>query len=271
MLFPANLVLFRNQIYSYISFYNFVLSQAHRRLVKKYHPDRNRENQKAASDKFKEVQEAYEVLSDERKRNIYDTYGDEALKPGGTSPGGFSHSNGFGQDGGDVSEAIYQMFFGGSRGAAHAPGTGGFFSQMFGFDSPPNDFAGFNSFGGRPQPSATLEATLEVSLEELYSGATKIVTVPHRIRVSGSPIAYTYKHTYTVTLKPGWKDGTSLKYPAQEITLNQIGATRLPPVSLKLKTRPHNYFERVGDDLIIKVILRASQVESFLLPFKRDP
>ena len=60
---------------------------AHRKLVRKYHPDVNKNN-KAAEEKFKEVQEAYDVLSDEHKRKGYDQFGHAGVGAGGAGPGG---------------------------------------------------------------------------------------------------------------------------------------------------------------------------------------
>ncbi|ROT70972.1 putative dnaJ protein-like 1 [Penaeus vannamei] len=65
------------------------IKRAYRNMALKYHPDKNKSND--AEEKFKLVAEAYEVLSDKKKRNIYDQYGDEGLKggmPGGRSTGG---------------------------------------------------------------------------------------------------------------------------------------------------------------------------------------
>lgn len=104
------------------------------------------------------------------------------------------------------------------------------------------------------------EVELEVSLEELFSGATKSISVPHRVRVAGSPLAYLYRHSYAVQLKAGWKDGTVLKYPPVDVMLKQIGGVRIPAVTIKLRVAPHPDFERIGDDLIRKVSVPASQV-----------
>lgn len=83
------------------------IKKAYRKLALKYHPDRNQGN-KEAEDKFKLINEAYEVLSDDEKRTVYDRYGKEALKGGGTS-GGFSDFSDLGD--------LFSSFFGGGFGS----------------------------------------------------------------------------------------------------------------------------------------------------------
>lgn len=87
------------------------IKKAYRKMALKYHPDRN-QGDKEAEEKFKLVNEAYEVLSNEEKRSIYDRYGKDALKGGGFGSGGA----GFGgfEDLGD----IFSSFFGGGFGGA---------------------------------------------------------------------------------------------------------------------------------------------------------
>ena len=58
------------------------LKKAYRKLAMKWHPDKNKENRKQAEEKFKKISEAYDVLSDKQKRNIYDKFGEEGLKSG---------------------------------------------------------------------------------------------------------------------------------------------------------------------------------------------
>ena len=113
------------------------IRKAYRKLARKYHPDLN-PGDKAAEEKFKQVQEAYDVLSDSKKRQIYDQYGfySDNIPPGGGRPGaGAGHSGpGMGFGGFDFSEYVNQR----PGGAGDSQGEGGFsgfrdiFSQFFG-------------------------------------------------------------------------------------------------------------------------------------------
>lgn len=90
------------------------IKKAYRKMARKYHPDLNKDNPEAA-EKFKECNEAYEVLSDEQKRQQYDQFGMSAFENGGMGgPGGFGGGNPFGGAGG--MEDIFDMFFGGGGG-----------------------------------------------------------------------------------------------------------------------------------------------------------
>ena len=122
------------------------LKSAYRKLAMKYHPDRNPDDA-AAEARFKEANEAYDVLKDPDKRAAYDQYGHAAFENGGPSQGG-----GFG--------------FGGSSGFADI------FDEMFG------DFGG----GGRTQSGAThgadLRYNMQISLEDAFSGRETHIRVP---------------------------------------------------------------------------------------------
>mgnify|MGYP003081770458 FL=1 len=131
------------------------IKKAYRKLAMKYHPDRNPDN-KEAEEKFKEVQKAYDTLSDKEKRTMYDQYGHAAFEQG-AGAGGFGGFGGFGGQGG----------FGGAQGFDFSD----IFSQMFG---------GGGSAGGR-QPDysgADLKVGIEISLEEAAKGVKKRINIP---------------------------------------------------------------------------------------------
>ncbi|MCR5186758.1 MAG: molecular chaperone DnaJ [Clostridia bacterium] len=103
------------------------LKKAFRKLAKKYHPDANPDNKEEAEKKFKEVNEAYEVLSDKQKRQMYDQFGFNAPGAGGQGGGYYSYGSGFDgfggfSDFGDFSDLgdIFSSFFGGGSSRARS-------------------------------------------------------------------------------------------------------------------------------------------------------
>jgi DnaJ family protein A protein 2 len=122
------------------------IKKAYKKMAIKYHPDKNPNNPEAEH-KFKEVSEAYEVLSDENKRQMYDKYGKEGLKEGGFG----AHS----------AADIFEQFFG-----------GGGFSSFFGG-------------GGRgPRRTEDIHHELGVTLEDLYKGKTTKLSVTRNVLCS---------------------------------------------------------------------------------------
>jgi molecular chaperone DnaJ len=93
------------------------IRQAYKQLIKKWHPDRNHQNRKEAEEKFKEIQEAYEVLSDPEKRAMYDRFGYVGdVPPNAGSGGGFGGFEDIFKDFGDfINNDIFNIFFGDQR------------------------------------------------------------------------------------------------------------------------------------------------------------
>ena len=129
------------------------IKSAFRKLAKKYHPDLNKDNP-SAEEKFKEVQEAYEVLSDEQKRKMYDQYGHAGVS--GAAGSGFS---GFGGAGFDASDFDF----------------GDIFDNIFG--------GGFSGFGGstagrnRAVRGSDLLMHFEISFEEAVFGSSRDINL----------------------------------------------------------------------------------------------
>ena len=132
------------------------LKKSYRRLAMKCHPDRNPGDAEAEA-KFKELSEAYEVLSDAEKRAAYDRYGHDAFEGGmgGGRPGGGFHG------GGDFSSAFSDVF-----------------DDLFG------DFMGGGRGGGRQRSTrgADLRYNMRITLEEAFSGAQKTISVPTSVQ-----------------------------------------------------------------------------------------
>lgn len=122
------------------------IKSAFRKLAMKYHPDRN-SGDPTAEQKFKEINEAYDILKDEQKRAAYDQYGHAAFDGNGGMGGGFG-------------------------GGFEAGGFADIFDEMFG------DFAGRRSGGGGPSRGNDLRFNLEISLEDAFKGKETRIRVP---------------------------------------------------------------------------------------------
>ncbi|KAI3439978.1 J domain-containing protein [Psidium guajava] len=237
------------------------LKKAYRKLAMKWHPDKNPNNKKEAEAKFKQISEAYEVLSDPQKRAVYDQYGEEGLKgqvppPGAGGPGGatFFHTgegpNVFRFNPRDANDIFAEFFgfsspFGGGMGGSGMRGGSRSFGGMFGDDI-------FSSFGeGRPMSQGPrkpppIENKLPCSLEDLYKGTTKKMKISREIAdASGKTLPV--EEILTIDIKPGWKKGTKITFPEKG---NEQPGMLPADLVFVIDEKPHSTFTRDGNDLV---------------------
>lgn len=242
------------------------LKKAYRKLAMKWHPDKNPNNKKEAEARFKQISEAYEVLSDSQKRAIYDQYGEEGLKgqvpPPDAAAGGPGGATFFQTGEGpnvfrfnprNANDIFAEFFgfstpFGGGMGGGGGGGMRGarFSSSMFGDDI-------FSSFGeGRPmntgpRKAPPVERTLPCSLEELYKGTTKKMKISREIAdASGKTLPV--EEILTIDIKPGWKKGTKITFPEKGNEEPNVVPADLVFI---IDEKPHSVFTRDGNDLVI--------------------
>lgn len=155
------------------------IKSTYRRLAKKYHPDLNPNDEKA-QEKFKEVSEAYEVLSDEKKRKQYDQMGQygfsngqqfdpSAYGFGGGQGGTYTYSS---ADGADFSD-FFNTIFGGGQRSSSSSGMGFDIGDLFGGASGSRRSSGRS----RAPQRQSYESELEISIEEGYSGTSREVSL----------------------------------------------------------------------------------------------
>ena len=210
------------------------IKKAFRKLARTHHPDAGGDEAK-----FKEINEAYEVLGDEKKRALYDQYGTANENQ---IPRGWSGDQGFSVD--DI--------FGGSQGGQGFSGSwsdilesirrgeGAFGSNW--------DFGGF---GGSPRPhrGQDMNVTLKVSFDEAFRGVEKRVTV----RIPGKPAS----DTVTVKVPAGAVDGGRLRFKGKG-GLSQDGGE---PGDLLVTTKiePHPYYRRDKAEVIVDVPVTVAE------------
>jgi molecular chaperone DnaJ len=139
------------------------IKKAYRKLVKKYHPDHN--DSPDAEEKFKEVGEAYEVLSNEEKRRAYDQYGHAATQGFGGGASGFEGFDGSPFDMGDIGDILNSIFGEGFSGMGFDFGEGGFGSR------------GRRRSGPRPVRGRNIRKKIKLDFDEAIWGTTEEIEV----------------------------------------------------------------------------------------------
>jgi DnaJ-class molecular chaperone len=252
------------------------IKKAYRKMALKYHPDKNKSP--GAEDKFKEIAEAYDVLSDTQKREIFDKYGEEGLKGGG---GGTSGGAGMGGTNfsytfhGDPHET-FRMFFGGQDpfaaffqfgGGGSSPGGQTFHS--FGENDMDIDDDPFRMFGGnshhhsfrspakkKKEQDPAVTHDVEVSLEDLCTGVTKKMKITRRILKADGHTTQPEEKVLAIDVRPGWKAGTKVRFAHEG---DQAPNTIPADVVFIIRDKPHPLFTRDGSDIKYKAKVSLRQ------------
>ncbi len=204
------------------------VAKAFKKLARKYHPDLN-PNDKDAEAKFKEINEAYEVLKDDEKRKLYDQLGPNWQHGQNFQrPPGYEHANFGNFEGGDFSD-FFETIFG-----------GGGFRRSGGFGADP-----FGGYANRPRRGRDVEATLNLTLEEAYSGGRKAVT----IQDSGPGGSKTLE----VNIPAGVKDGARIRLSGQGD--RGMGGGSNGDLYLRVGIQPHQRFQLDGQNVVLDLPL----------------
>jgi molecular chaperone DnaJ len=209
------------------------IKKAYRGLAKKFHPDKNKGN-KEAENKFKEISEAYAVLSDTEKREQYDRLGKEAFRGGG--PGGNPFAGGANPFGGfDFSQFTGAGGGGRARAGRRSTGAGGFtdiFSDLFGGGGEPG-----------PQRGADLEAELTIDFRDAILGTTMDLVL------NGKGVK--------VKIPEGVSDGQRIRLRGKGAPGNNGGPAG--DLNVLIHVRAHPLFERRGDDIYIDLPIKVGE------------
>jgi len=205
------------------------IKKAYKKKALKWHPDRNKNNTNIAENKFKEISEAYQILSDSNKKKIYDQFGEAAAQNYDTKTpyGGARFNRGSSYPGVNPHDVFRNVFGGG--------GINDIFTQFGGsrvhISTNTNGMGGINGHRINRFTSKNSETPFNCSLEELFNGSTKKLKITES---NGS------SQVVQINVKKGWKQGTKITYP------RVCGGS----ITFVLKEKTHRWFKRIGNDLV---------------------
>lgn len=212
------------------------IQRAYRKLARKYHPDVNKSA--GAEEKFKQINEAYEVLGDPQKRKKYDMFGSswqagQEFRP----PPGWENVFDFGSRGGQAKSARFGGFAG---------GFSDFFNALFGDERLGQKRGTFGS--GRQ--GASQEAEIIIPIEDAFRGAVRSLTLEN-VAYGKSGLPERKVKNYTVKIPPGVSDGSVIRLKGQ----GEPGArgAQAGDLLLKVKLAPHPKYSVRGKDLMMKL------------------
>jgi curved DNA-binding protein len=217
------------------------IKKAYRKLARKFHPDVN-PNDKTAENKFKEINEAYEVLSNAEKRKKYDQFGSQwqQYERSGGRPEDFNWAPWASQRGGGqgrttrtMSQEEFEQMFGGGLG-----GFSDFFETLFGgMGGRPRSTAGRVAYQNKPSRGRDSEHTMQISLEEAFHGTTRTLQWEGGKRLE-------------TRIPAGVHTGSRVRLSGQG---EEVGRGTAGDLFLVIEVLPHPRFQRDGEDLKVTV------------------
>ncbi|KAF8108062.1 hypothetical protein N665_0115s0071 [Sinapis alba] len=240
------------------------LKKSYRRLAMKYHPDKNPTSKTEAEAKFKQISEAYDVLCDPLRRQIYDQHGEEGLKSSdlpSAAETAAAKQRSYSSSRRDDSEFryyprdaedIFAEFFG-TSGDTFGGGSGGAGGRRFKSAEPGGQANKKTPPANIKTPPANrkapdIESTLACTLEELYKGGKKKMRISRLVPDEfGKP--KTVQEILKIDIKPGWKKGTKITFPEKG---NQEPGVTPADLTFVVDEKPHPVYTRDGNDLVFE-------------------
>ncbi|XP_014844722.1 PREDICTED: dnaJ homolog subfamily B member 13 [Poecilia mexicana] len=211
------------------------IKKAYRRLALKFHPCKNKEA--GSREIFYQLSEAYDVLSDARKKATYDKFGEEGLKGGipveCTSSGAWSSKYTYH----GIPDKTFKQFFGGDNPFAD------FYTIESGLQ--------FSSLvvGVEKKQDSPIERDLPLSLDDLFHGCIKKIKISRRVMNEDGETSSIKDKILTIEVKPGWTEGTRIVFTKE----GDQGPNCIPAdIVFIVREKPHHLFTRQLSDLVYK-------------------